>query len=91
VNTGLIFLIFFAYLLNGVIGLVISGFFGFHCFLIIRGKTTLELVEGKKSVSIFSNCFLIFFKGDYNQGVWGNIKNTLGTNFFFWCIPTSNF
>jgi len=53
VPAGEVFIIFFTYLLNITLALVITGFFTFHMWLVYKGKTTLEFVEDKKTVSIF--------------------------------------
>jgi len=44
--------IFFTYLLNITLAIVITGFFSFHMWLVFKGKTTLEFVEDKKTVNI---------------------------------------
>jgi len=76
VKSSLVFLIFFTYLLNITLALVITGFFCFHMWLVYKGKTTLEFVEDKKT-------------GDFNFGIFENAKVAFGTDFLLWCIPTS--
>jgi len=74
VGTGTVFLICFTYTLNIALALVITAFFTFHMWLVVRGKTTLEFVEDKKG-------------GDYNDGLLENLKTAFGTNYLAWFIP----
>lgn len=73
-DSGYLLLIFFSYILEIMLGVVVTGFFCFHMWLILNGKSTLEFVEEKKS-------------GDYNRGIWQNLKFALGNNFLLWFIP----
>ena len=63
-----------SYLLSVVLGLVITGFFTFHLWLISKQYTTIEFCEKRSDGD--SN----FKTSPYNLGFFRNLQNDLGKN-----------
>jgi hypothetical protein len=68
--------------LSGFLGLLLTGFFGYHIFLSLGATTTIEFLEKQRP------------RGDlravnYSRGVLGNIKAILGDNVLLWLLPLS--
>ena len=54
VGTGEAYVILVAYSLSLILSVLLSGFFGFHCWLIKRAYTTIEYCEKKKeNISLY--------------------------------------
>lgn len=68
------------YLLACVLGLLVTCFFGFHCYLILCQYTTIEFCEKRTSNSFHK------FK-PYNHGLCQNLMASLGSNPLLWLIP----
>jgi hypothetical protein len=64
-----------------VLGIVITGFFTFHLWLISKQYTTIEYCE--KRTENDSN----FKTSPYNLGFYRNLKSVLGKNPFIWFFP----
>jgi len=79
------FLVFFAATLAAFLGLLITLFFGFHCYLIVNAMSTIEFCEKHLP------------KGDgsetqndlYDAGIYSNIKSALGDQALLWLLPIS--
>lgn len=63
--------------------LIISGFLGFHLWLIYKGKTTLEYFEKSRKEGKMKKTHLI----DYNEGFFQNFINIFDKNPLLWCFP----
>jgi len=83
---GTMFLLFFGETLALFLGGLITLFWSFHAWLMMKAMTTIEFCEkklpkdgkgGEDGVS------------PYSYGVYGNICATLGTNPLTWFLPTS--
>jgi hypothetical protein len=70
-----------SYLLAVVLGIVITGFFTFHLWLISKQYTTIEFCEKRSDGD--SN----FKTSPYNLGFFRNLQNVLGKNVLVWLIP----
>lgn len=69
------------YLLASSLGLIITGFFLFHLWLITKQYTTIEYCE--KRVEPNSN----FATSPYNRGILKNFRSVFGNNVLFWFLP----
>ncbi|GFE55732.1 DHHC zinc finger domain containing protein [Babesia ovis] len=72
----LFYLALISTLLFVIIG-VLFPFMCFHCWLVLRNKTTIEFCEFKPSGSY-----------NYNLGTLENIKAVFGNNPIYWLLPT---
>lgn len=70
-----------SYLLSCTLATVISGFFGFHLWLIFKQYTTIEFCEKRSDGD--SN----FKTSPYNRGVIENLKSVFGHNPTLWLVP----
>jgi hypothetical protein len=70
-----------SYLLSVTLGLVITGFFTFHLWLIFKQYTTIEFCEKRSDGD--SN----FKTSPYNLGLFRNLQTVLGRNVLVWLIP----
>lgn len=70
-----------SYILGTSLAAVITAFFIFHIWLIIKQYTTIEFCEKKNDGD---SGFTI---SPYNLGVIKNLKIVLGDNIFLWFIP----
>jgi hypothetical protein len=83
------FLIFFGEILALFLGVLITMFFIFHCWLMMMAMTTIEFCEkstpkrsDKESTGLFDAA-----PSSYDLGVIGNIQAVLGDNPLFWFLP----
>jgi hypothetical protein len=81
VDPKLSYFIITTYLLAASLGLIITGFFFFHLWLITKQYTTIEYCE--KRVEPNSN----FATSPYNRGIWKNFRSVFGNNVLFWFLP----
>lgn len=77
------FLVLFGATLASFIGIVVTVFFGFHVWLMLKSMTTIEFCE--KSV----RKRLGHDESVYDQGIFGNITAVLGENVLLWLLPLS--
>jgi len=70
-----------SYLLSCTLGLVLTGFFTFHLWLIYRQYTTIEFCEKR------SDGNETFKTSPYDRGLLNNYKTVLGNNILLWFIP----
>ena len=73
-----LFLVLFGETLTCFLALIVTGFFGFHVFLAIKGLTTIEFCERSKSQS---------YDSVFSKGVFGNFQEILGKNMLIWLLP----
>jgi palmitoyltransferase ZDHHC2/15/20 len=84
INYFLSYYLITTYLLAGTMGIVISGFFLFHLWLITKQYTTIEFCEKRTDPN---SGFAI---SPYNRGITSNFRSVLGPNVFFWFLPFCN-
>jgi len=76
------FLLLFGQTLACFLGFVVSAFFTFHVYLMMRSMTTIEYCEKScKRAGYDTNA--------YDRGPFGNIKAVLGENPLLWLLPVS--
>lgn len=77
------FLILFGETLAAFLGLLVTVFFVFHVWLVLKSMTTIEFCEkaNKRGSTYESNI--------YDKGVYGNLKATLGEYPALWLLPVS--
>mmetsp|Transcript_50328 Transcript_50328/g.93059 ORF Transcript_50328/g.93059 Transcript_50328/m.93059 type:complete len:371 (+) Transcript_50328:166-1278(+) len=76
------FLLLFGETLAGFLALLVTGFFCFHIWLMLKAMTTIEFCE--KSMKRTSYDVSI-----YDRGFCGNIRAVLGDNTLLWLLPVS--
>merc|ERR1719199_1014737 len=87
VNTPFVtmFFVLFGETLAIFLGLLITAFWIFHIWLMLKAMTTIEFCEkkmpkgGKDAVQDAGSL--------YDLGAFGNIKTTLGANPLMWLVP----
>lgn len=84
INYFLSYYLITTYLLAGTMGIVISGFFLFHLWLITKQYTTIEFCEKRTDPNSG------FAVSPYNRGITSNFRSVLGPNVFFWFLPFCN-
>lgn len=77
------FFLLFAETLGIFLGILITAFFCFHCWLMSKAMTTIEFCEKKMPKSGDSQDAT----SAYDLGVFSNITETLGENPFIWLLP----
>jgi len=82
-NIGVMFLSLFCGTLAFSLAMLITAFFGFHLWLMLRAMTTIEFCEKhmvkKTRANVPSNL--------YDLGLVGNIQAVLGNNPLLWFLP----
>lgn len=81
VDYRLAYYIITSYILAVTLGIVITGFFGFHMWLIVKQYTTIEFCEKRTENE---QAFRI---SPYNRGCFNNFKTVLGNNVLLWLVP----
>ncbi|CAI9783265.1 unnamed protein product [Fraxinus pennsylvanica] len=80
------------YVISGLLLVPLSlalGFFvGWHIYLILKNKTTIEYREGVRAVWIAEKGGLLY-SHPCDIGAYENLISILGPNFLFWVCPTS--
>ena len=74
-----LFLVIFGETLTFFLALIVTGFFGFHIFLAVKGLTTIEFCEKQRDDSDYESIF--------SKGILGNFQEILGKNPLLWLIP----
>lgn len=84
---SVLFFLLFGETLDIFLAVVVTGFLGFHLYLMAKGMTTIEFCEkqfrqgpggARTNVSI------------WNRGFWANFNDTFGYNPFLWFLPIDN-
>merc|ERR1719359_312923 len=80
------FFLFFGWLLAFFLGVLVTFFFGFHIWLMLKAMTTIEFCEkslpkkeGGESKGYDSSL--------YDLGYYGNARSVLGNNPLLWFVP----
>lgn len=77
-----IFLGLFAETLAAFLGLLITIFFIFHIWLMLRAMTTIEFCEKSRSKAVYEPSL-------FDRGFLGNIRAVLGDNMLLWLLPVN--
>jgi hypothetical protein len=89
------FLLLFGETLSCSLGLLVTTFFTFHVWLMMKAMTTIEFCEKsmpKKSAEGSRDCWTVGKSTEatvYDLGLWGNIKAVLGNNLLLMLVPVS--
>jgi len=76
------FLVLFGETLATFLGVLVTAFFGFHIWLMMKAMTTIEFCEKSMKKTGFNG-------STYDQGCLGNIQAVLGPNPLLWLWPCS--
>mmetsp|Transcript_14810 Transcript_14810/g.33694 ORF Transcript_14810/g.33694 Transcript_14810/m.33694 type:complete len:298 (-) Transcript_14810:47-940(-) len=82
------FLLLFGETLAGFLALLVTGFFFFHIWLMLKAMTTIEFCEKsmKRSSGTSGSSYDVSL---YDRGLCGNIRAVLGDNPLLWLLPLS--
>ncbi|KAJ4704649.1 S-acyltransferase [Melia azedarach] len=82
-----------AYVISGLLlvplSIALSVLLGWHIYLILQNKTTIEYHEGVRALWLAEKGGTVY-KHPYDLGVYENLTAALGPNIFSWVCPTSN-
>eukprot|EP00747_Dinoflagellata_sp_TGD_P034105 gnl/TRDRNA2_/TRDRNA2_137060_c1_seq1.p1 gnl/TRDRNA2_/TRDRNA2_137060_c1~~gnl/TRDRNA2_/TRDRNA2_137060_c1_seq1.p1 ORF type:complete len:209 (+),score=36.31 gnl/TRDRNA2_/TRDRNA2_137060_c1_seq1:2-628(+) len=78
----MMFLLLFGETLASFLGILVTAFFGFHIWLMLKAMTTIEFCEKSLKKSGYDSSV-------YDRGPLGNIETVLGNNFVLWFFPLS--
>jgi len=84
------FLLLFGWTLACFLGVLVTTFFCFHIFLMLKAMTTIEFCEKsqpKKGASTGEKNS--YDSSAYDLGRLGNVRAVLGRNVFLWLLPVS--
>jgi len=76
------FLLLFGETLAIFLGFMVTVFFGFHIWLMLKAMTTIEFCEKSMKRSAYDT-------NAYNRGLYGNIRAVLGDQPLLWLLPCS--
>jgi len=76
------FWLLFGETLASFVGLIVTLFFGFHIYLMLRAMTTIEFCEKSMKRSSYD-------RNVYDNGCLNNMKAVLGNNVLLWLLPCS--
>jgi hypothetical protein len=76
------FLLLFGETLAAFMGILVTGFFGFHVWLMLKAMTTIEFCEKSMKKTGYNT-------SPFDRGVWGNVRAVLGDNPLLWLFPLS--
>ncbi len=71
-----------SYILTVSVATMVTGFFGFHLYLITKQYTTIEFCEKRNKASFAK-------QSPYDLGIIKNFRTTLGNNPLIWLLPIS--
>lgn len=81
-----------SYIICGVLliplTLALSILFGWHIYLILHNKTTIEYHEGVRAMWLADRAGK-FYQHPYDLGIYENLVSVLGPSIFCWICPTS--
>ncbi|KAK3135385.1 hypothetical protein QOZ80_5BG0418270 [Eleusine coracana subsp. coracana] len=69
--------------------LALAVLLGWHVYLIVQNKTTIEYHEGVRAMWLAEKCGDLYHH-PYDLGVYGNLISVLGPNIFCWLCPVLN-
>ncbi|GAV76567.1 zf-DHHC domain-containing protein [Cephalotus follicularis] len=70
------------------LSVALSVLLGWHIYLILQNKTTIEYHEGVRAMWLAEKGGDVY-KHPYDLGAFDNLSTVLGPNFFSWVCPTS--
>jgi len=76
------FLLLFGETLSSFLGALVTLFFGFHIYLMLKAMTTIEFCEKSQRRGGFNS-------STFDRGMMGNMKQVLGDNILLWWLPVS--
>merc|ERR1712151_831338 len=76
------FFLLFGETLAAFLGILVTVFFFFHVWLMLKSMTTIEFCEKSMKKSGYDS-------SQYSKGICGNIMAVLGDNPLFWLFPCS--
>jgi len=76
------FLLLFGETLAAFLGILVTVFFGFHIWLMLKAMTTIEFCEKQMKRTGYDSSV-------YDRGVYGNINSVCGDNCLLWLLPCS--
>jgi len=76
------FLLLFGETLAAFLGVLLTAFFSFHIYLMLKSMTTIEFCEKQLKRNLQND-------SAYNRGFCGNIRSVLGDNMLLWPFPVS--
>eukprot|EP00747_Dinoflagellata_sp_TGD_P209424 gnl/TRDRNA2_/TRDRNA2_82820_c1_seq1.p2 gnl/TRDRNA2_/TRDRNA2_82820_c1~~gnl/TRDRNA2_/TRDRNA2_82820_c1_seq1.p2 ORF type:complete len:222 (+),score=43.92 gnl/TRDRNA2_/TRDRNA2_82820_c1_seq1:1-666(+) len=76
------FLLLFGETLAAFLGLLVTAFWSFHVWLMMKSMTTIEFCEKSMKKTGYDSSV-------YNRGICGNINAVLGDNMLLWLVPVS--
>jgi len=76
------FLLLFGETLAAFLGILVTVFFGFHIWLMLKAMTTIEFCEKQMKRTGYDSSV-------YDRGPYGNMKSVLGDNLLLWLFPCS--
>mmetsp|Transcript_5762 Transcript_5762/g.16383 ORF Transcript_5762/g.16383 Transcript_5762/m.16383 type:complete len:365 (+) Transcript_5762:158-1252(+) len=79
--------VFFGESLAFFLAALVTPFFGFHTYLVLKAMTTIEFCE--KSLGRKEGAVKNYDSSVYDHGFWGNIRTVLGNNALLWLLPCS--
>eukprot|EP00916_Digyalum_oweni_P018246 GHVL01030631.1.p1 GENE.GHVL01030631.1~~GHVL01030631.1.p1 ORF type:complete len:333 (-),score=13.27 GHVL01030631.1:71-1069(-) len=79
---GTMFTLLWGETLAMFLSVLITGFFAFHIWLLFKGMTTIEFCE-KAARRVMAGNDLT----PHDKGIMNNVKEELGKNPLFWCLP----
>jgi hypothetical protein len=79
------FILLFGETLTGFLAILVSAFWGFHIWLMLRAMSTIEFCEKQMKTSKQS------YASIYDRGVYGNIQEVLGLNPLLWFVPVADY
>ncbi|KFG57701.1 DHHC zinc finger domain-containing protein [Toxoplasma gondii RUB] len=82
---GVLFCLLFGETLDIFLGIVVTGFLGFHLYLMVKGMTTIEFCEKQ-----FRHPYAAEQQSMWNRGAWINFNDAFGYNPLLWFLPVDN-
>merc|ERR1719272_532035 len=76
------FLLLFGETLACFLGLLVTVFFCFHIWLMLKAMSTIEFCEKSMKRTSYDSSV-------YDRGFYGNIRSVLGDNPMLWLLPIS--
>lgn len=84
---AVLFWLLFGETLDIFLGIVVTGFLGFHLYLVVKGMTTIEFCE--KQFRHYP-AYAAEQQSMWTRGAWINFNDTFGYNPLLWFLPIDN-
>jgi hypothetical protein len=78
------FILLFGETLAVFVGILVTAFFGFHIWLMLKNMTTIEFCEKSAKMRVGQSDI-----STYDRGTFDNIQGALGNYTIFWFLPIS--